>query len=65
MITPALTGATVVVTKGFMRNLKATPERYSIYSLQKAVGATSQIVWKVLQPENCILSRWGGGLMLL
>ena len=56
MITPVITGATVVVTKDLKRNLEAAPGRHSIDSLQKAINGTSHVVRRVLQkPEQ------GGG----
>jgi len=38
MITPVISEASVVVTKGLKRNLEATLGRHSIDSLQKAVS---------------------------
>ena len=55
MIIPVITGATRTVTKGINKNLKATPGKHSVDSLQKtAVLETSHIIRKVLQSE-----RWG------
>jgi phage head maturation protease len=52
MITPVITGATVVVTKDLKRNLEAAPRRHSIDSLQKAANGTSHVVREVLQSET-------------
>jgi uncharacterized membrane protein len=52
MITPVITGATVVVTKGLKINLEAAPRRHSIDSLQKVANGTSHVVREVLQFET-------------
>jgi hypothetical protein len=53
MITPAVTGAAGIVTRGLRKDLEATPGKHSIDSLQKtAVLGTSRIMREVLQSET-------------
>jgi hypothetical protein len=52
MIIPVIIGATGIVTKRLKKNLKATPGKHSIDSLQKtAILGTSHKIRKVLQCE--------------
>ena len=53
MITPVITGATTIVTKGLRKILKVIPGKHSIDSLQKtAILGTPHIIWKILQCET-------------
>jgi hypothetical protein len=53
MITPAIIGATGIVTKVLKKNLEATPGKYSIDSLQQtSIFGTSHVIRKVLQSET-------------
>jgi len=50
--TPAIIGATGIVTRSLRKNLEAVPGKHSIDSLQKtAILGTSHIIRKVLQCE--------------
>jgi hypothetical protein len=52
-VTPVITGATGIVTRGLKKYLKTIPEKHSKDSLQKtAVLGTSHITRKVLQSET-------------
>ena len=52
-ITPVITAATGIVTKGLRKYFAAIPGKHSIDSLQKtAVLGTSHIIWEVLQSET-------------
>jgi sirohydrochlorin ferrochelatase len=53
MIVPVIIGATRIVAKGLKNNLKATPRKHSVDSLQKtAILGTSHTIRKVLQCET-------------
>jgi hypothetical protein len=57
MITPVITGATGIVTRGLQKNLEAIPRNDSTDSLQKtAILGILHIIQKVLQSETCSLS---------
>jgi hypothetical protein len=59
-VTPVITGARIIVTKGLTKYLESIPRKYSVDSLiiiiilkkRTAVLGTSQIIRKVLQSET-------------
>ena len=52
-ITPVITAATGIVTKGLRNSLEGKPVECSVHSVQKtAVLGTSHIIWEVLQSET-------------